>query len=365
MSDKLTPWNRLLMQEHPYRAKRHTSVDGIRGGPGREIEEHFDRLFDFVDRNSNGDPLEPSVAGSHASYLNGVPKRPHILSCEAVLVVFELDDRPAFVPLIHRDGNLRRALIVAVVGVLQELLDELPVVREHQGLEAAAHHRLPVEERTILNHEVKRDEVATDRLKRCVRKLITEDLPKLDDVAREKHARSQLEPHRLVYLLLDDRSVEVKFPVIRGGRVLSYESARDASGSGNTGQKSAGFVIAFHSLLRYLGSVGSLSEEKMLFVALENQFGKISSSKIISDIKEVVDQTNMQLITVAGRELRSAYAMGNVVFSLHRQADGQAAPHGLTHAMRVKVNESGQLSADAVIDKFRATRTFENLTLNI
>lgn len=209
--------------------------------------------------------------------------------------------------------------------------------------------------------EVKRDEVATDRLKRSVHKLITEDLPNLDDVAREKYARSQLEPQQLVYLLLDDRSVEVKFPVIRGGRVLSYESARDASGSGSTGQKSAGFVIAFLSLLRYLGSVGSLSEEKMLFVALENQFGKISSSLIISDIKKVVNQTNMQLITVAGRELRSAYAMGNVVFSLCRSADGQAAPHGSTHAMRVKFNESGQLSADAVIDKFRATRTFENL----
>lgn len=211
--------------------------------------------------------------------------------------------------------------------------------------------------------EVRRDEVATNRLEREIRTLLMEELPGLEDARRAERARARLEPHELVYLLQDDRNIEVRYPVIRGGRGLSYESARDASGSGSTGQKSAGYVLAFLSLLRYLGSVGSLSSEQTLFVALENQFGKISSSKIIADIKKVVDQTHMQLITVAGRELRSAYTMGDVVFTLYRSANAGSA-HGTSRAVRVRVNESDQLGADAVIDKFRATRRFENLRLD-
>lgn len=209
--------------------------------------------------------------------------------------------------------------------------------------------------------EIRRDEVVTSRLERHVRRLLMEELPSIEDAVRAERAKVWFEPHELVYVLLDDRSVEVRYPVIRGGKGLSYESARDVMGSGSTGQKSAGYVLAFLALLRYLGSVGSLSSENSLFVALENQFGKISSSKIILDIKKVVDQMHMQLITVAGRELRSAYAIGDVTFTLRRlsSANGAAA------AMRIQIDESDQKSADAIIDSFRATRQFENLRFDL
>jgi hypothetical protein len=218
--------------------------------------------------------------------------------------------------------------------------------------------------RTVFADEFRRDDVATERLKRQVRDLIMEELPALEDARRLERAEARLAAPELVYLLLDDRSVDVRYPVIRGGARLSYESTRDAAGSGSTGQKSAGYVLSFLALLRYLGNVGALSKENSLFVALENQFGKISSSKIIADIKKVVDQTHMQLITVAGRELRSAYTMGDVVFTLYRSANAGSA-HGTSRAVRVRVNESDQLGADAVIDKFRATRRFENLRLDL
>ncbi|MBR3159802.1 MAG: hypothetical protein IKF14_11980 [Atopobiaceae bacterium] len=208
---------------------------------------------------------------------------------------------------------------------------------------------------------IQRDEVATSRLERYVRKLLMEELPSQEDATRAERAKVWLEPHELVYVMLDDRSVEVRYPVIRGGKGLSYESARDVTGSGSTGQKSAGYVLAFLALLRYLGSVGSLSSENSLFVALENQFGKISSSKIILDIKSVADQTHMQLITVAGRELRSAYAIGDVTFTLYRLPSKNKSMRGMPDAVRVQVDESDQYSADAIIDAFRATRQFENL----
>ena len=216
----------------------------------------------------------------------------------------------------------------------------------------------------VFQHEFRRDEVATSRLAHYVRRLVTEVLPPLDEAKRVEVAHKDLAPHELVYLLLDDRAVDVQYPVIRGGRGLSYEGARDTSGSGSTGQKSAGYVLSFLALLRYLGNSGALSAEGSLFVALENQFGKISSSKIIRDIKAVSDQTRMQLITVAGRELASAYGMGDVVYALYRTKGVQADGKGSTSVMRVREDESGRRTPDAVIDSYRASRRFENLSFD-
>jgi hypothetical protein len=157
----------------------------------------------------------------------------------------------------------------------------------------------------------------------------------------------------------------VRYPVIRGGARLSYESTRDAAGSGSTGQKSAGYVLSFLALLRYLGNVGALSKENSLFVALENQFGKISSTSIIADIKEVVDQTHMQLITVAGRELRSSYAMGDVVYALYRTQGTTSSAKRNVSAMRARREDGDEPIHDSIIDRFRATRSFENLSFDI
>ncbi len=216
----------------------------------------------------------------------------------------------------------------------------------------------------VFQSEFRRDEVATGRLAHHVRRLVTEVLPALDETRRTEAAQKDLAPHELVYLLLDDRTVDVEYPVIRGGRGLSYEGVRDTAGSGSTGQKSAGYVLSFLALLRYLGNTGALSAEGSIFVALENQFGKISSSKIIRDIKTVSDQTHMQLITVAGRELASAYEMGDVVYSLYRTKGTQVDGKGSASVMRAKRDESGQSVADAIIDTYRATRRFENLSFD-
>lgn len=216
--------------------------------------------------------------------------------------------------------------------------------------------------RTVFQLEFRRDDVATSRLEHHVRRLVSEVLPALDEARRVEVAQKDLAPHELVYLLLDDRSVDVLYPVIRGGRGLSYEGARDTTGSGSTGQKSAGYVLSFLALLRYLGNTGALSAEGSIFVALENQFGKISSSKIIRDIKAVSDQTHMQLMTVAGRELASAYEMGDIVYSLYRTKGTKVDGRGSASVMRAKDDKSGQSIADAVIDSYRATRRFENLS---
>jgi hypothetical protein len=206
--------------------------------------------------------------------------------------------------------------------------------------------------------------VATARLTNQVRTFITEELPKIEEGRRLERAEARLAPHELVYLLLDDRSVDVRYPVIRGGARLSYESTRDASGSGSTGQKSAGYVLSFLALLRYLGNVGALSSENSLFVALENQFGKISSTSIIADIKEVTEQTHMQLVTVAGRELRSAYAMGDVVYTLYRTRGSASAAGRNVSAMRARREDEETPIRDCIIDRFRATRRFENLSFD-
>ena len=216
----------------------------------------------------------------------------------------------------------------------------------------------------VFQNEFHRDEVATTRLAHYVRRLVTEVLPPMDEIQRAEAAQKNLAPHELVYLLLDDRSVDVQYPVIRGGRGLSYEGARDTMGSGSTGQKSAGYVLSFLALLRYLSNTGALSAEGSSFVALENQFGKISSSKIIRDIKAVSDQMHMQLITVAGRELASAYEMGDVVYALYRTKGVQVDGKGSASIMRAKEDENGQSIADAIIDTYRATRRFENLSFD-
>ena len=217
----------------------------------------------------------------------------------------------------------------------------------------------------VFQNEFKRDELSTSRLTHYVRSFVTEKLPGIEETKRPEEAAKELAPHELVYQLLDDRSVDVQYPVLRGGRGLSYEGARDTSGSGSTGQKSAGYVLSFLALLRYLGNSGALSAEGSLFVALENQFGKISSSKIIRDIKAVSDQTHMQLITVAGRELASAYEMGDVVYSLYRTKGTGLGAQGSASVMLAHTDsEDGRIS-DAIIDSYRATRRFENLTLDI
>lgn len=211
----------------------------------------------------------------------------------------------------------------------------------------------------------RRDEVATVRLQGFVREIVTHKLPSVEEARRTEQAKGHFAPHELVYQLVGERTVDVLYPVIRGGKGLTYETARDAGGSGSTGQKSAGYLLAFLSLLRYLGNSGLLSTEGSLFVALENQFGKISSSSIIRDIKAVVDQTGMQLITVAGRELASAYEMGDITYTLYRTNAASMGGGGSASLMRAQLRGSDQPISDAIIDSYRASRRLENLALDL
>ena len=56
--------------------------------------------------------------------------------------------------------------------------------------------------------------------------------------------------------------------------------------------------------------------------------------------------------------------MGDIVYALYRTRGAQVDGKGSASAMRVREDESGRRIADAIIDSYRATRRFENLSLD-